>query len=152
MEFFVNTTPGSVEAYSVTSFTSTVAAMLIPQEQTQTPILGSWPETSVSAGNSLGAAGTKPSPTMWAPAFADAPQDSATVVGMSLGAAKAPLTNIPGLDVARGSRTLVLQYPYSLSSIPRVFASSTPPTGGLRPMERTTRSNSSVRGSPLGPE
>ena len=36
------------------------------------------------------------------PAFAAAPEASATVIGMSLGAEKAPLTNIPGLEVSTG--------------------------------------------------
>ena len=114
--------------------------MLLPHEQTQTPTRGSMPSTLFSAGNTLGAQGTKSFPTMYAPAFADAPHASATDVGMSLGAANAPVTNTPSLDVSRGLKTEVSQNPYSFRFIPITSANSCAPSGGLRPMERTTMS------------
>ena len=72
----------------------------------------------------MGAQGVKSLSTIHAPALAADPHASATEVGMSLGAAKAPVTKIPGLVVSRGWKTEVLQNPYSLSSIPRVSANS----------------------------
>src|SRR5674476_1594586 len=76
--------------------------MFMPQSQTKTPILGSCPRTSVSAVSLTTVSILTRFSQTNAPAFDAAPEASATVVGMSLGAANAPLTNTPFLDVSNG--------------------------------------------------
>ncbi len=84
------TTEESPRAYSTTSPTRITPPMLLPQLQTNTPIRGCWPRTSVSVGRGVCRAReclTGASLRVAAQAEAEA---STTDWGMSLGPAKAP--------------------------------------------------------------
>jgi len=114
---------GNVFAYSMTPGTFTTPPMLMPQWHTKTPMRGSWPETSISGGYSLGVASFPLSLATVAPARAAAPLPCATVSGMSLGDATAPLTKMPGTLVSSGPKVEVAANPCSLSLTPRFLAS-----------------------------
>ena len=136
-------TPARVLAYSTTFETSRKPAILVPQQHTNTPILGGSPLTSISCGISLVFVKVPlDSASVLAAAAAEA-LDSMTDWGISLGPSKVPQTNMPGLDVWTGSKLLVNACWYWSSSIPIFSARSRASSDTLKPTDRTTISNSS---------
>ena len=81
-------------------------------------------------------------------AFTAAPEAWATVSGMSLGDEKTPLTKTPALEVSKGVKILVEQYPYSFRSTPNFFPNSCISSEGSSPTESTTKLNTSSLSSP----
>ncbi len=82
------------------------------------------------------------------PAFAAAPEASATVIGMSFGDENAPLTNMPGLEVSTGVNAPVWANPSSFSLNFMILLRFSASAGGLSPTASTTIWNSSSLGSP----
>ncbi len=142
------TTFGAFLMYSTTDGTSTVEPMLIPQWQTNTPIRGSCPLTSISATGSSDLTRVPRASASRVPAPEAAALACMTAVGMSIGPWKVPHTNTPGREVSTGALVVVAAKPCWFRSTPILLAVSIAFEEGRRPTDNTTMSNSSCLISP----